>query len=781
MMRTARGLLTLAALAAVVTVPSGLPALAQTGTISGVTHRQSVLTELSPTGAPGTSRVFTQLTVEGDGLVEVALPEQATRSLRNLEGFGRPRTNSDTVIWELEAAPEGVFRRTVADSDTSRLPVSVEVSYELDGAPIAPRSLVGRSGQVTMTMVLRNLTAEPRELRYFDAFGSPLYETVDVAVPMVGSASTTLDGRFVDIDAPGAVVAGDGRGNTVVNWSVVLFEPLGSHEATLTYTATVTDAVVPASTLQVLPVDSRSFGALGSTQNAFGDAVRSLRLITTQTLLIDGNLNLLGAGASQLLDGLVQLRDGAAALDEGLKNSAAPGAQQLSDGLSQARPGGEQLADGLGELASGADRLSSGLGDARSGATQLSGGIGQLSDGSQELSAGARQLAAGAAEVDDNLVALAAGAAQVSGGLTQIAEGTSAGFPAAIAGIPQLAAGAAQLRDNVYAGASSGCTPGSDGCGLLASLQAVNALLAGFSQALGGTCQLDPGAPVCAPAAQQAFGGATQIVAGAAADLAGNQASVDGLVAGAQGLEAQLVPGLAGIDAALGSPSEPGPLLGGALQVSGGAAQLQAEGTAAVAAGAASLAEGAGTLAAGAGQAAEGSRSLVSGLGQLDDGASQLAAGAGTAASGAGELAGGLAQLDDGAQQLAAGLGDAADGAGQIAGGLGDAADGGDQLVEGAGSLSERGLQALATGVSDGSLGTALQLEQANAANDRGRALEGLPYGTVPGATASAVYQFDIAGVGSDDGPSAATRGLLALVAFAGAGVVGLAVRRRYT
>jgi putative membrane protein len=136
-------------------------------------------------------------------------------------------------------------------------------------------------------------------------------ETIDVAVPFVGSISMTLDHRFVDIDAPAASVAGNGRGDTVVSWSMVLFEPIGSSEQSRSPTRRVTDAVVPEVVGQFLPVDSTSFGSLKSVQDTFGGVADGLTSLTTGALIVDGNVKLLAAGAAQLLDGLGQLEDGA--------------------------------------------------------------------------------------------------------------------------------------------------------------------------------------------------------------------------------------------------------------------------------------------------------------------------------------------------------------------------------------------------------------------------------------------------------------------------------------
>jgi putative membrane protein len=158
---------TLAVLGALA-VGSSLPAVAQSGTPERITHRQSILTELSPTGEPGASRVFTQLTATGSGPVTVALPNQSTEGLRSLDGFGGPDVNGDEVVHTLDASSDGRPARTVADN-TAELPVSLSVVYRIDGEEVAPGDLAGRDGQVEVEYTVRNLTAEPRDIVAFDA------------------------------------------------------------------------------------------------------------------------------------------------------------------------------------------------------------------------------------------------------------------------------------------------------------------------------------------------------------------------------------------------------------------------------------------------------------------------------------------------------------------------------------------------------------------------------------------------------------------------------------
>lgn len=546
------------ALLGALAVGSGLPAAAQSGQVQSLSQRQSILTELSNTGEAGTSRVFTQLKATGSGEVAVTLPQQSTRGLRNLEGFGKPDVNGDDVIWTLDASDDG-FARSVADN-TADLPVSVSVIYRLDGAEVSPSDLAGRTGQVEVEYTVRNLTAEPREIISFDAENNKFTETMDVAVPMVGSLSLTLPASFANIDAPGAVTVGDGRGNTVINYSLLLFAPLGAEEQTVTWSADAVDTAIPETSLQVLPVDDKSFNSLNATADAYKGAAESLSTLGNGALIINSNLLLLGSGASQLLDGLGQLADGAGALNDGLANTAAPGARQLSDGMSAARAGGGQLATGLGELALGATRLANGLGDARAGGAKLSNGLGDLAAGAGDLRGGTSDLAAGARTLDGKTGELAAGAGQVADGASGLLVGLETlrgslndpdALPKAIAGVTTLnnavksligAVGAPTTDGTLLNGmtrlsmglSNPGCDPeatsGPTRCGMLQGIQRLTAgaaaLDAGALKIAGGLSN-----PACDPEDPENPCGLRQGVAALEAGVADLRTGVAGATA----------------------------------------------------------------------------------------------------------------------------------------------------------------------------------------------------------------------------------------------------------
>lgn len=73
-----------------------------------------------------------------------------------------------------------------------------------------------------------------------------------------------------------------------------------------------------------------------------------------------GGVDLIGAGAVTLLDGLDQLSAGASKLEAGT-GQLSSGATQLSDGTTQLSDGANTLATGLGDAAAGSGLLAAGI------------------------------------------------------------------------------------------------------------------------------------------------------------------------------------------------------------------------------------------------------------------------------------------------------------------------------------------------------------------------------------------------------------------------------------
>lgn len=237
--------LTLAALAA-----SPGAALADVGTEPVVQHQQLVVRTHTPDGTPGRGVVVTSVGAVGAGDLVIELRDQPVGGLRGLSGLGAPTVRGSRVTYEVG---DGTSVRTVAELDRI-VPVSIEVAYRLDGEPIPAAALVGRSGRLEVTYTVVNRTAEARELRFFDAKGRARAVTRDVAVPFAGMLSVSLDERFTVVRSEGVRVVADRIGRQDLHADLVLFGPAGAPVRTITWSADVRDASVPAVQVRVAPI-----------------------------------------------------------------------------------------------------------------------------------------------------------------------------------------------------------------------------------------------------------------------------------------------------------------------------------------------------------------------------------------------------------------------------------------------------------------------------------------------------------------------------------------------
>lgn len=448
-----------------------------------VVVRKTVLITMGPDAKSSSQRVYTQLTATGDGSAQVSDPVGPT-PLRNLNGFAAPNVVAGKAVYNLRVSGRA-DRRTVQDF-TGQLPIKIGVAVMLDGNAISPADVVDKSGLLKVTYTVTNVSGVQRSVQIPDGHGGTLTKQETVPVPIVGTMATTLPPSFAAVDAPGAAIGADGHGGSQLSYTLLLFEPIGSSSATLTYQAQLSRGSMPFVEFQFLPIAPEANPSTKSAQDQYkGGQDQGLQL-TSGATTIDSNLLKLQAGAGQLLSGLQKLAAGATQLADGLNGQAVPGAGKLAGGLSQAEAGGQKLADGLTQFNQGmglvqsilagvgsraaaeagqpgsdlltacaaagvvcsakvsrtvatwaAEQVLPILGSAKSGCDQnaeLMCGVAALQSGANQLLAGLKLLAAGSQTLSSGLGAAGNGASQIA-----------AGLDLAVPGGSQIHAGAGQL------------------------------------------------------------------------------------------------------------------------------------------------------------------------------------------------------------------------------------------------------------------------------------------------------------------------------------------------
>ena len=381
----------------------------------------------------------------------------ALTGVENVKGYEAFSPHGAGRTWE--AGGGDIYSQGTSDKD---LPVEVSVSYTLDGQPIAPDRLAGKSGKVAIRFDYANRQSETVTIGGKEE---------QICVPFAVMTAVLLDGdKFSNVEATNARIYSDGGRLAVVGMALP-----GLRES--------------------LDLDGDDF-EIPEYVELTAD-VTDFELETTFTVAAS---DLFAELDTDRLDDAGGLADSLDELEDAM-NRLMDGSDALYGGLGE-------LLEKSGELASGVDRLAEGAGALRSGAGELKAGAAQLEEGSAALQAGLEKLTAS----NDTL----------NGGAEQVFETllASAGQQLAAAGaqVPELTIeNYGQVLDGVIA--SLGDSPAAQQiAGVKASLdsyyafyQGLTQYTAGVAQAAGGAADLTSGAGSLSRGADALDQGAAQV------------------------------------------------------------------------------------------------------------------------------------------------------------------------------------------------------------------------------------------------------------------------------
>ena len=402
----------------------------------------------------------------------------ALTNIENVKGNESYTLGGDNAcVWD--ARGNDIYYQGEIDRE---LPVTVAVSYTLDGAPVSPEELAGRSGRVTIRF---DYTNHQYELVDINGTQEKIY------VPFAMLTGVVLDNDvFSNVSVSNGKIVNDGDRTIVAGLALPgLQDSLGLDRDTLDLPEYVE-----------ITADVEGF-ELETTVPLAANGLFSGEL--------DGN---------ERLDGLDNL-DGK--LDE------------LTDAMEQLMDGSSRLYDGLCTLLDRSRELVSGI-------DQLAAGAAQLKQGAEGLSAGASQLQAGAASLNEGLTALAEKNDTLNGGAAQVFQSllATANAQLAAAGVqaPELTAeNYAQVLEGVIASAGDS-TAGQQVAALKASLDSYNGFYqglqsytAGVAQAQAGAGELNSGIGAVKNGADSLSAGAGQLYDGILAMKNSAPALVDGV------------------------------------------------------------------------------------------------------------------------------------------------------------------------------------------------------------------------------------------------------------
>ncbi len=357
-----------------------------------------------------------------------------------------------TVVWAAEGSD--IYYQGTTDKE---LPVTMKITYTLDGEVISPEELAGKSGKVTIRFDYENKDKQTVTVDGKD---------VEVYTPFAMVSGMILDSdKFSNVEVSNGKVISDG-GKTVVmgvavpglkesldisdeKWEELdedgkIEEKLSDH---FEVTADVTDFSLG---MTITMASSDILSDFGMSEITGSDKIGGLK----------DDMNELKDGSDKLVDGSKELKDGTGELRDGVQ-SLKDGSQQLADGTGSLYNGTQALAKGAGELANGATQLSGGSKELADGTAQLAGGSKDLANGTAQLASGSKTLSDGGNTLYSGLKDYLDATMQIrqgAGSLAEGAESAKAGSAQLVAGMEQadivnnaaaLAAGSSQVSVGV--------------------------------------------------------------------------------------------------------------------------------------------------------------------------------------------------------------------------------------------------------------------------------------------------------------------------------------------
>ncbi len=264
--------------------------------------------------------------VLGDGKLNDASDLSGIENVKGDEGYTMGGGN--TKVWDAEG--NDIYYRGNIDRE---LPVSVKISYTLDGKPVSADEIAGKSGSVTVRFDYTNnqyktVTIDGKE------------ETI--CVPFAMLTGMLLDNDvFTDITVTGGRLVNDGDRTAVVGVAFPgLRENLG-----------LTEKQLPLPSYVEIRAKAKDFRLATTVSVATNEPFSKIDtgVFEDAAATVEEKLTALSGAMTQLLNGSSRLYDGVSTL---LEQSGAliSGIGQLADGLKQLNGNSETLRGGAGQV-----------------------------------------------------------------------------------------------------------------------------------------------------------------------------------------------------------------------------------------------------------------------------------------------------------------------------------------------------------------------------------------------------------------------------------------------
>lgn len=382
--------------------------------------------------------------------------------IQNVKGDETFEQKSDgTIVWNTDGGDIYYQGKTQEE-----LPVSVKLTYYLDGKEISAKDLAGKSGKLKIRIDYENKSKEVKEIQgKQEEICTPFMMMTAMILPAETFSNVEITNGQIISDGNNDIAVGVGFPGLAESLKLQDVEELKDVDfpdyAELTADVKDFSLAMTATVATTGLLDDLDLANVNSTEDL---KEQMETLADSSQALVKGSSELqsgiatLDSSADTFVSGLTKVDDGTAALKNGIdtmnskKGELLDGVTKLTDGMKALQNGSAGLQDGVAAYTDGASQLGAGIAQTAEGAAALNQGIQELNDKKAVLTDGAAKLAKGASDLDAGAGSLASGVQAYTSGVEQLHAGISALDEKVAGGAGQLA-GAEQAMGTIVSGA----------------------------------------------------------------------------------------------------------------------------------------------------------------------------------------------------------------------------------------------------------------------------------------------------------------------------------------
>ena len=339
-------------LAAVLTIPAAVPVAASESTAD---KEETVYVKTDANGEEKTVIVSDWLkNFSGEAKIKDATDLTDVENVKGNETYKRGK--KDSITWN--ANGKDIYYQGTSDKN---LPVSMKVTYYLDGKEISPKKLVGKSGKVKIRYEYENHSAVTKTI-------NGKQTTVYTPFTMITAAILNTD-NFSNVKATNGKVISDGYIHIVIGVAMPgLADSLNLKNTSIGSNFDIPEDFEITADVEDFQMTVTATVANSDTLSEFGlDDAGDLSELTDSLKDLENATDKLCDGSGDLVKGIEKLVTASGKLKSGTKQIAvsskqlATGLDKLVNGSTTLKKGTSQLAKGTSALPSSTEKLDYGV------------------------------------------------------------------------------------------------------------------------------------------------------------------------------------------------------------------------------------------------------------------------------------------------------------------------------------------------------------------------------------------------------------------------------------